>query len=181
MNASASPSTHYSRLARLLHWGTLLLMIAAYATAELRGLAPDRSARIAVMQWHMALGLLIWLLVLPRIGARLVQPVPAIVPAPGRFVHLAARAAHLLLYLFLIVQPLLGLLTAQAGDRAVTIPLLGFTLPNVVGLDSGLHEWTEDLHVALGKAFYVVIGLHAVAALAHHLYFRDNTLRRMLG
>ena len=156
---------HYSRLVRALHWGTLLLMIAVYATAELRGLAPDRPARMAVMQWHMALGLLIWALVLPRVGARLVQPLPVIIPPPGRLVHLAARTAHVLLYLFLIVQPLLGLLTAQSGDRAVTIPLLGFTLPNFIGLDRGLHEWTEDLHVALGKAFYVVIGLHAASSM----------------
>lgn len=173
--------TTYSRLVRALHWITLLLLIAVYATAELRGFAPDRPARIAVMQWHMALGLLIALLVLPRLGARLGRPPPPILPTPGRLALLAAKITHVALYVFLIVQPLLGLLTAQSGERAVVIPLTGLTLPDFVVDDRDLHEWTEELHVLLGKIFYAVIGLHALAALAHHYYFRDNTLRRMLG
>ncbi|HSX62120.1 MAG TPA: cytochrome b [Tahibacter sp.] len=177
----SDPATTYSRLVRVLHWTTLLLMIAVYATAELRGFAPDRPARIAVMQWHMALGLAIVLLVLPRIGARLMQPVPAIVPPPGRLVAIAAKVTHVALYVFLIVQPLLGLVTAQSGERAVVIPLTGITLPDLIPNDHDLHEWTEEIHVLLGKIFYAVIGLHAAAAIAHHYWFRDNTLRRMLG
>jgi len=175
------PAARYSLLVRVLHWGTLLLLIAVYATAELRGFAPDRPARTVVMQWHMAMGLLIFLLVLPRIGARLSRPTPPILPPPGRLVLLAARATHLLLYAFLIVQPLLGFITAQSGERVVVIPLTGFTLPDLIANNHDLHEWTEEIHVALGKIFYAVIGLHAAAALAHHFYFRDNTLRRMLG
>ncbi len=174
-------ASRYSLLLRMLHWGTLLLLIAVYATAELRGFAPDRPARTVVMQWHMAMGLLIFLLVLPRIGARLSRPTPLILPTPGRLVLLAAQATHLLLYAFLIVQPLLGLISAQSGERAVVIPLTGFTLPDLIANNADLHEWTEEVHVALGKIFYAVIGLHAAAALAHHFYFRDNTLRRMLG
>ncbi|MBL8297473.1 MAG: cytochrome b/b6 domain-containing protein [Rhodanobacteraceae bacterium] len=173
--------TTYSRLVRVLHWFTLLLLIAVYATAELRGWAPDRPTRTAVMQWHMALGLLAALLVLPRLGARLSRPAPPILPPPGRFALLAARAMHITLYLFLIVQPLLGLVTAQSGERAVVIPLTGLTLPDLIVNDHDLHEWTEEMHVLIGKIFYAVIGLHALAALAHHYYFRDNTLRRMLG
>jgi superoxide oxidase len=176
-----TPATTYSRLVRVLHWTTLLLMIAVYAAAELRGFAPDRPARVAIMQWHMALGLVIFLLVLPRIGARLARPAPPIVPPPGRLVLLAAKATHVALYVFLIVQPLLGLITAQSGERVVAIPLTGLVVPDWIPNDHDLHEWTEELHVALGKIFYGVIGLHAVAALAHHFCFRDNTLRRMLG
>lgn len=178
MNANAD--ARYSALVRLLHWTTLLILIAVYACAELRGFAPDRPARIAVMQWHMALGLVVLLLVLPRIAARLARPAPPILPPPGRLVLLAARSTHLLLYAFLIVQPLLGFITAQSGGRAVVIPLTGLELPVLLGQHHDLHEWTEELHVALGKIFYAVIGVHALAALAHHFYFRDNTLRRML-
>jgi cytochrome b561 len=34
--------------------------------------------------------------------------------------------------------------------------------------------------VLIGNLFYWVIGLHALAAIAHHVVFRDNTLRRMI-
>lgn len=173
--------SRYSRAVRLLHWTTLVLLIVVYATAELRGFAPRGSGlRAQVMQWHMFLGVLVLLLVLPRIGARLARPAPAILPPPARLLALAAKATHLLLYAFLVLQPLLGLITAQSGERAVVIPLLQWPLPLLFGPDHDLHEITEDLHVGLGKIFYAVIGLHAAAALWHHFVVRDNTLRRML-
>lgn len=179
MNASAD--ARYGRLLRWLHWSTVLLLVAIYATAELRGFAPRGSGlRAQVMQWHMFLGLVVLVLVLPRLGARLSLPTPATLPPPAQWAAWAARGTHLLLYAFLIVQPLLGLITAQSGERAVVIPLLQWQLPFLVGENLDLHELTEELHVAVGKIFYAVIALHAAAALWHHFMLKDNTLRRML-
>ena len=39
-----------------------------------------------------------------------------------------------------------------------------------------LKEW----HVTLANLGYFVIGLHALAALMHHYYWKDNTLLRMM-
>jgi superoxide oxidase len=41
-------------------------------------------------------------------------------------------------------------------------------------------ERLEELHELFATVGYVLIGLHAVAALLHHVVLRDNTLRRML-
>lgn len=41
-------------------------------------------------------------------------------------------------------------------------------------------EWAEEIHEAGGTVGYVLVGLHAAAALFHHYVMRDNTLRRML-
>ncbi|QCP51854.1 hypothetical protein FAZ95_18345 [Trinickia violacea] len=38
----------------------------------------------------------------------------------------------------------------------------------------------KDAHELIGNLFYWVIGLHALAAIGHHVVFKDNTLRRMI-
>lgn len=174
-------ATRYALPLRVLHWLTVALVVIVYLIAEFRGYLPrEGGQRALAMQWHMFLGLLILLLVLPRLGLRLSRPVPPILPTPARLVRLAALATHVLLYVFLIVQPILGLITAQSAERAVVLPMTDLALPALVGRNHDLHETAEDLHEWLGTAFYFVIGLHAAAALWHHFVVRDNTLRRMV-
>jgi len=156
-------------------------MVLTYAFAELRGYVPRGTpVRAQMMQWHMFLGLLLLLWVMPRITLGLTQPVPPIVPAPTRVVEWLAKLSHIVLYAFMIVQPLLGVVLTQAGERAIGIPFTDLSLPVLIGPDKVLHEQAEDLHVWLGKAFYFVIGAHVLAAFWHHSLRKDTTLRRML-
>ena len=41
-------------------------------------------------------------------------------------------------------------------------------------------DWAKELHEIGGTIGYVLIALHAAAALFHHYFVRDNTLRRIL-
>ena len=74
----------YGSLSIALHWVMLLLLIAVFATIELRGMFPKGSdPREAMKAWHFMLGLavfgLVWLR-LAHAGAT-AGPVTAIVPA----------------------------------------------------------------------------------------------------
>jgi cytochrome b561 len=82
------------------------------------------------------------------------------------------------LYAFLILMPLLGWLTLSAAGKA--IPFFGLELPALIGPDKALAESIEDLHGTIGTLGYYLIGLHAAAALYHHYFVQDDTLRRML-
>ncbi len=57
--------------------------------------------------------------------------------------------------------------------------MLGVEMPMLVGPDQALKNQVKEIHETLGTAFYLVIGLHAMAALFHHYMLGDNTLRRM--
>ena len=46
-------------------------------------------------------------------------------------------------------------------------------------MDKDLAHQLEELHGTIGEAFYWVFGLHIVAALYHHFWRRDDTLKRM--
>ena len=50
----------------------------------------------------------------------------------------------------------------------------------LIGPDKALADSIEDLHKTIGELGYYLIGLHALAALFHHYFVKDNTLLRML-
>lgn len=169
----------YDLLSIAVHWLTLLLLIAVYALIELRDLYPKGSdPREAMKSWHSMLGLIVFTLVFVRMASRLVFRVPPITPAPPSWQHLLAAAMHLALYAFLIAMPLLGWLMLSAKGNA--IPFFGLELPALVAPDKALGHDFQEIHETIGNIGYYLIGLHAVAALYHHYFMRDNTLLRML-
>ena len=90
-----------------------------------------------------------------------------------------ARAVQLSLLLFIVVEPLLGVLMAWAEGNAMPIPLTSWDLPALLVL-GGWEDTLEELHEDIGNLFYAVIGLHVLASLWHHFVRRDDVLRRML-
>lgn len=169
----------YGSLAIALHWLMLLLIIAVYACIELREVFPRGSdPRAMLKSWHFTLGLSVLLLATLRLAVHLFGPTPRIEPEPPRVQRLAARAVHVALYAFMLLQPLMGWLVLSA--EATPVPFYGLTLPALTGADERLADDIEDLHESVGRAGYFLIGAHAAAALFHHFFLRDNTLRRML-
>lgn len=166
----------FSRLSILMHWLMLALLIAVYATIQLREFYPKGSdIRDGLKAWHFTLGLVVFLLVWVRLVARARSPRSS---APPTWSGAVASAMHLALYGLMIVLPLLGWLVLSAKDRA--IPFFGLAVPHLIGPNETLADRLEDLHTTLGAAGYWLIGIHAAAALFHHYALRDGTLRRML-
>ena len=173
-------SNRYGSLAIALHWLMLLLFVAVYATIELRGLFPKGSdPREAMKAWHFMLGLgvlvLVWLRLAIHATAGLVPPVQ---PEPPRWQALAAKLMHVALYVFMVAMPVLGWLILSA--EAKPIPFFGLALPALTGENKQLAKTIQEIHETVGEVGYWLIGLHAAAALFHHYFLRDNTLRRIL-
>lgn len=171
---------HYSRRAKLFHWWMFAFVALAYLLINLVDLYERGTpARRAVMQSHFLAGLVVLALVLPRFLHRLRNAPPPIVPPIAGWEQAISRITHTLLYVFLLVQPLLGLLTVWAGGRGIGIPGTALQVPSPLTENHDLHERLEDIHVWIGTAFYFVIGLHIAAALWHHFVRKDTTLRRI--
>ncbi len=162
-----------------IHWLMVLLFIVVYACIELRVFYPKGSdLREALKTWHFMVGMLIFLLVALRLGARLSGPTPAILPEPPSWMQIAANLLHFGLYLLMIVMPLTGWLLLSATGKA--IPFFGVELPALVGENKDLAGPLKEIHEFIGNAGFFLIGLHVAAALYHHYVVRDNTLIRML-
>ena len=170
-------SLHYDGLTRALHWITALLVVLIYALGLGREALPKGDVRILLLGLHMSLGICLLALVMVRIGWRIIAP--AIEPMPlGRGAELAAKGAHLALYLLLIGVPLSGMLAAWFKGR--TVGFFGLALSSPFTPDRAMGGWLEDVHEVGGHAIIILAGLHAIAALGHHFLLRDNALRRMM-
>jgi cytochrome b561 len=171
--------TRYGRVSVALHWLMFLLIGIVYACMELRSYFPKGSAmREGMKAWHFTLGLCVLLLVLVRLAVRLAEREPAIQPAPPRWQMVGARVMHVALYGLMLAMPLTGWLTLSAAGDPIRI--LSLALPPLIGANDALADLLEGLHEAGGTLGYLLVGLHAAAALFHHYVRRDNTLRRML-
>jgi cytochrome b561 len=169
----------YGSLTIGIHWLMLLLFVAVYAFIELRELYPKGSdPREAMKAWHFMLGMLVFVLVWPRLAARFSGPTPVIRPEPAGWMQLAAKLGHLALYAFMVVMPLLGWLTLSASGKP--IPFFGLELPALIGENKDLAKQLKEVHETIGTVGYYLIGLHVLAALYHQHIKHDNTIARML-
>lgn len=172
-------TSRYGRLTIALHWLMLVQLAAVYACIELRELFPKGSdPREALKTWHFMLGLSVFALVWVRIVARRLGGTPPITPVPPAWQQFAARAVHGLLYLLMVAMPLGGWLMLSAAGKPV--PFFGLELPPLMGPDEAFAKTVKSWHETAGQTGYVLIGLHAAAALFHHYVQRDDTLRRMM-
>ncbi len=179
--ATIEPRSRYAVAVRYMHWTVFVLVLLAYLFINVFELFPKGSfLRTNIKAAHFTAGIAVLLLVLPRGLLRLRSGRPPIVPALPYAMELFSQLTHMALYAFLLVQPILGIVTLQLGGKAVK--LFGVTLlPSFVGTPNPtLSHQLEDIHGSIGTIFYYVIGLHIAAALWHHFGRRDNTLKRML-
>ena len=169
----------YGALSIGLHWLMLLLIAAAYACIELRELYPKGSdPREALKTWHYMLGLSVFFLAWLRLAVHLTGPAPQVHPELPLWQELSAKAMHFALYVLMIGAPVAGWLIL--GAEGQPIPFFGLELPPLTGESKPLAETVEEIHELAGTVGYFLIGLHAAAALFHHYFLRDDTLKRIL-
>lgn len=172
------PQARYRPSLIALHWLTFVLVIAVYATMELRGMFPRGSGPRELMKTaHYFLGLSVLLLTVLRLFVRLSSPAPPIQPQPPAWQNVLAKLMALALYGLMLSMPVLGYLLLNADGHAPTIA--GISLPALIGPQETLAETLEHWHESLASVGYWLIGLHAVAAIYHHHVRHDNTLLRM--
>ena len=98
-------------------------------------------------------------------------------PDTPRWIGLASKASHWLLYLLFFAMPISGFTSSTAGGYPVSfwgIPLPG--LPK----NEGLAKLATTGHVLSSYAVYVLVSLHVLATAWHVAVRRDGTLQRMI-
>jgi len=168
--------TRYSSPAIFFHWAIFLLVALAYLAIEIRG-PKGSDSRAFWMNVHLMAGTFVLVLSVLRVLWRVVSRVPEAIPQ-ATLLRWLSKLAHVALYVFIIAQPLLGIMMVNMGGKPVSLDWLGVSF-TLFGPDKALRPAIKEAHELIGNAFYFVIGLHALAALYHHFIRRDDVLRRM--
>lgn len=171
-------TTRYDLIAMSLHWIVALAVFTAYGIGLVREELPKGDFRAWLLTLHMSLGLLVIALTVIRVGWRVARPAPTPIPTTP-IAAIAARLVHLGLYGAMFAIPLIGLFAAWMKGRVVGVFSL-FVIPSPLPLDPALAKFLEEAHGVAAHAFMILAGVHAVAAIGHHLVLKDETLARML-
>jgi cytochrome b561 len=174
-----STSMRYGTLAQALHWLSALVVAAAYVISrggpEARVYQPALDASRTT---HESLGMLVVGLFVLRLVWRLADRRPDSVPMPAIMRRLA-RLTQFVLIGLMIVVPATGLFGAFLEGHPVSLWFVGDIRPNMVPAHA-LGLAVSELHTTLGQGMIWLAGLHAGAAIFHHLYLRDGVLASML-
>jgi cytochrome b561 len=173
-----SDHTRWSTAAKTFHWIMALLILGNGAFAFwMDDLKPSLN-KINMFALHKSIGLTVLALFLLRVLWRAIDRRPSHLPAP-RWQHIAATTVHGFLYLLIVAIPLTG----WAFNSAHGFPLQyfkQFNLPALLDKNPALSDTLGAVHVYLFWFLLLVLVAHVGGALKHHLFDRDDTLRRML-
>lgn len=176
---SSNSEARYSFASITMHWLTMLAFVGIYAAINLADVFPKGSdGRQIAKNIHFSLGLLVFGLVWLRIVFRVLGSIPAIVPTPPAWQEELAKFGHLALYVLMVLMPLVG--WAALSARGKPISFFGWELHALMAQNEALGRSIRSIHELGGNLGYLLIAGHALAALYHHYFMKDNTLRRML-
>jgi len=169
----------YGSLSIKMHWLMFILIAATFAFIECRVFfEKGTETRDLFKMWHFMLGLSVLVMVLIRLYFRFTQVTPKITPAPSAIQNMIAKIAHIVLYVFMVMMPVMGWVMLSAFGKP--IPFFGLELPSLIGINKELGKSIHDTHELVGRIGYFLIGFHALAAIVHHTIQKDDTLTRMM-
>ncbi len=178
MYSTLASNQRYNGVLRALHWLVFLVVVLTVLTIELQDIyAKGTPGRLFLRTTHYALGFTVLILMTVRLFTRSLLRAPA--PVPGApWMQTSARLAHLVLYGLMIAMPILGIASVMLAGKP--IDLYGFVLVPPFGADRALSRSLKNIHETGATFVYILVGLHAAAALWHQFVLKDHILKRIL-
>ncbi len=178
--APAASRTRYSPAMQAFHWLTAALMLAILPLAWVMVSLPDGApGQDLLYTLHKSVGVTVLALVAVRLAWRATRPVvPPELPGTPRWMALAGRANHWLLYAILFIMPVSGYVMSSAGGYQVSYFGL-FPLP-VLPVGKATAGVARNAHLLVQWAVYALVALHLSATAWHVAVRRDGLLEREL-
>ncbi|HEU0062794.1 MAG TPA: cytochrome b/b6 domain-containing protein [Hyphomicrobiaceae bacterium] len=184
MEDNRAPSGHaatYSKVARRFHWWTAAL-VAIQAPVGFYMVYRGPSLNIwdgvtnTLYNAHKLTGIVIFFLVLARLGYRLLKGAPADEPSLEPWQKAASHATHWSLYLLLLLVPIGGYLGISLYPA---LDVFGMPLPSITAADQAAAARVFFLHWVGAVMILLLLGAHISAALYHYFIRKDGVLQRM--
>lgn len=179
----------YGSVAKWLHWLIAVWVLAAYVIILYLDARSDEFP-LPGLNYHKAVGLTILIPVLLRLGWRLLNPAPKLPAGMPRWQRRVSGLSHSVLYFLLFAMPLSGYIGNGGGvDYGLfRVPPFSRTsmaawINDTLGITyEQLNNFFDAFHYGVvgPYVFWVLILVHAGAAIYHHVVQKDDILKRML-
>ncbi|WP_299355104.1 cytochrome b [uncultured Shimia sp.] len=172
---------NWDGLSRLNHWLVAAAMVAMLVFGvylhEFVPRGPEKGALIGI---HKAVGVVVLIYGVWRVGYRLIQGFLEETTAMPKWQSTLAKVVHWVLLISVIAMPLTGVLGSYFGGRDIDVFGL-FTIASAMEPTKGLSDAFMGMHGVFAKMTILALVLHVLGAIKHHYIDRDDTLKRMLG
>lgn len=139
----------------------------------------DKKLQGDLMFWHKSFGLLVGIMLVPRIATRLMSKVPP-PPSGSALEHAGAKLSHYGAYSLLAALPLTGIGMGYYGGKG--LPFFFTTIPGAdkESKNGKLAGWMWKVHKYAGVAMEYLIPIH-VGAVGFHALKGHGILSRITG
>lgn len=175
MNQDRTPA-RYDAAAITFHWATVVLVVVVGTLGLLHDSWPKQTQSFWI-NIHALIGLLLWWVVLARLGWRIRHAPPPLPQNVGSGVRRLAALVHALLYGLLVLTPIIGIITFVFHGRVFDFGI--FQVDLGIKKDRGIFHPTEDIHGYLAYLIFGIAALHTLVALWHQFRLHDGVLGRM--
>lgn len=171
----------YSLVARLLHW-LMALLVSVQIGFGFAANWSERPLSDRLLEQHVRLGVILFLLVVMRLSWRVAMPPPALPPFIGAGIRRAAAMVHRLLYGLLLLMPVTGyVLWAWTGP---TLDFWGLGRIPILFRGGDEEFWRSVAGYAHEYGAWLIALLaviHICGALYHELVARDLSIGARMG
>ncbi|MES9814885.1 MAG: cytochrome b [Candidatus Thiodiazotropha sp.] len=177
----ANDRENYGLVAILLHW---LVALTVYGLFGLGLWMRDLGYYDPWYQlgpwWHKGIGVMLFFVFLIRLAWRFITPRPGYLPTHKPYERWAASLVHWLFYLLILIVMISGYLITTADGRSLEV-FDWFEIPATLSGIDGQEDIAGKIHLYLAWGIVLLSLLHTLAALKHHFFDHDRSLKRMLG
>ena len=171
--------THYTPVAKVLHWTVVILLTTEFLTAwimpEIRG---NQSPEF-LLNIHMSFGLAIIILLAIRFLWGIRHPAPELSESIPKWQRKLAGLVQRTIYALLVLVPVFGWAWASSSGWDANVFGL-FTLPPIISAGSAWGGVASSLHEGLATILLILVGVHVGASLYHFLVVKDQVMQKML-
>ncbi|WP_375748658.1 cytochrome b [Vibrio sp. HN007] len=171
--------SNYNLIARTIHWVTAIVVIGMFALGLwMMDLTYYSQWYKTAPYWHKSVGIILAGLTIFRVIWKLTTSSPKTEGKP--YEVMAAKAAHLLMYMLLFILFFSGYLISTSDGRGIEV-FNWFVVPGAGELFPKQSDIAGEIHYYVAMALIGLAAIHALAALKHHVIDKDDTLRKMVG
>lgn len=171
----------YGWLAIVLHWSVAIVVVGLFGLGLwMMDLDYTSQWYQKAPHWHKSIGVILVAVMLLRLIWRSVNPSPKSLENHKRWEVVSAKVVHGAFYVLIFLMLPTGYFITTAKGNSLHV-FDWFSIPAIVDDAEKLPDIAGEIHEYIAFTIIGLASIHALGALKHHFFDKDNTLKRMLG